>query len=184
MLRRTRFRQNLGLARPRFENQFFDPPKILTKNQVMMLDILANNDWERPIYFTGGSFEDSEYIWMKEYLQLDGLVYKLVPIKTELSPINPYLMGRIDTETMYTIVKKWSWGNSYLPEIYHDPETRKNSISFRSNMARLAEQLIEEMQFEKAEEIIDLALEKMPLDFLETLNVQRVCSRQFFLENA
>ena len=141
------------------------PTSILTKNQVMMLDILANNDWERPIYFTGGSFEDSEYIWMKEYLQLDGLVYKLVPIKTELSPINPYLMGRIDTETMYTIVKKWSWGNSYLPEIYHDPETRKNSISFRSNMARLAEQLIEEMQFEKAEEIIDLALEKMPLDF-------------------
>ena len=141
------------------------PTSILTKNQVMMLDILANNDWERPIYFTGGSFEESEYIWMKEYLQLDGLVYKLVPIKTELSPINPYLMGRIDSETMYEIVKKWSWGNSNLPDIYHDPETRKNSISFRSNMARLAEQLIEEKQLERAEEIIDLALEKMPLDF-------------------
>ena len=54
----------------------------LTKNQIMMLDILANNNWERPIYFTGGSYEDSEYIWMKNYLQLDGLVYKLVPIKT------------------------------------------------------------------------------------------------------
>ena len=141
------------------------PTSILTKNQIMMLDILANNDWERPIYFTGGSFEDSEYIWMKEYLQLDGLVYKLVPIKTELSPINPYLMGRIDSETMYEIVKKWSWGNSNLPDIYHDPETRKNSISFRSNMARLAEQLIEEKQLERAAEVIDLALEKMPVDF-------------------
>ena len=141
------------------------PTSILTKNQIMMLDILANNDWKRPIYFTGGSFEDSEYIWMKEYLQLDGLVYKLVPIKTELSPINPYLMGRIDSETMYEIVKKWSWGNSNLPDIYHDPETRKNSISFRSNMARLAEQLIEEKQLERAAEVIDLALEKMPVDF-------------------
>ena len=49
---------------------------------MMMLDILANNDWKRPIYFTGGSFSDSEYIWMKDYLQLEGLVYKLVPIKT------------------------------------------------------------------------------------------------------
>ena len=58
------------------------PESILTKNQIMMLDILANNNWERPIYFTGGSYEDSEYIWMKNYLQLDGLVYKLVPIKT------------------------------------------------------------------------------------------------------
>ena len=141
------------------------PTSILTKNQIMMLDILANNDWKRPIYFTGGSFDDSEYIWMKEYLQLDGLVYKLVPIKTDLSEVNPYLMGRIDSDRMYEIVNKWSWGNSELPTIYHDPETRKNSISFRSNMARLAEQLIKEDKKEKAEKIIDLALEKMPVDF-------------------
>lgn len=141
------------------------PTSILTKNQIMMLDILANNNWKRPIYFTGGSFDDSEYIWMKEYLQLDGLVYKLVPIKTDLSTVNPYLMGRIDSDRMYKIVNKWSWGNSELPTIYHDPETRKNSISFRSNMARLAEQLIKEDKKEKAEKIIDLALEKMPVDF-------------------
>ena len=41
------------------------PTSGLTKNQIMMLDIVANNDWKRPIYFTGGSFADSEYIWMK-----------------------------------------------------------------------------------------------------------------------
>ena len=58
------------------------PTSGIYKNQMMMLDILANNDWKRPIYFTGGSFSDSEYIWMKDYLQLEGLVYKLVPIKT------------------------------------------------------------------------------------------------------
>jgi hypothetical protein len=142
-----------------------DLPKTgITKNQLLMLDILANNDWTRPIYFTGGSYEASEYIWMKEYLQLDGLVYKLVPIKTPLSLNNPYLMGRIDSDLMYDIVKQWSWGNSNDPGIYHDPETRKNSISFRSNMARLAEQLIYEGKPEKAKEIIDLAQEKMPLD--------------------
>tara|TARA_B110000444_G_scaffold73755_1_gene69335 strand:+ start:35010 stop:38336 length:3327 start_codon:yes stop_codon:yes gene_type:complete len=142
-----------------------DLPKTgITKNQLLMLDILANNDWTRPIYFTGGSYEDSEYIWMKEYLQLDGLVYKLVPIKTPLNPNNPYLMGRIDSDLMYNIVKQWSWGNSSDSEIYHDPETRKNSISFRSNMARLAEQLIYEGKSKKAKEIIDLAQEKMPID--------------------
>ena len=129
-----------------------------------MIDILANNDWKRPIYFTGGSYEDSEYIWMKEYLQLDGLVYKLVPIKTPKNPNNSYLMGRIDSELMYSIVKQWSWGNSDDPNIYHDPETRKNSISFRSNLARLSEQLIKEGKLKKAKEIIDLAIEKMPID--------------------
>ena len=138
----------------------------LYKNQLIMLDILANNDWKRPLYFTGGSYDDSEYLWMKNYLQLEGLVYKLVPIKTPKNKNNPYLMGRLDGDLMYEIVKKWEWGNSDSPEIYHDPETRKNSISYRSNMARLSEVLIDEGKLEKAKEIIDLNLEKMPVDYL------------------
>ena len=137
----------------------------MTKNQIMMLDILANNNWERPIYFTGGSYADSEYMWMKEYLQLEGLVYKLVPIKTPLNSNNPYIMGRLDSDLMYDIVMKWSWGNSESSSIYHDPETRKNSISFRSNMARLAEKLIDEGKNKKAKEVLDLAVQKMPLDY-------------------
>mgnify|MGYP000742701123 CR=1 FL=1 len=132
---------------------------------MLMLDILANNDWERPIYFTGGSYEEAEYIWMKKYLQLEGLVYKLVPIETDLGKENPYLMGRIDSDSMYDIVLQWDWGNSERTDIYHDPETRKNSISFRSNMARLAEQLINEKKYDKAKIIMDLAIEKMPLDY-------------------
>ena len=141
------------------------PESAILKNQMMMLDIVANNDWKRPIYFTGGSFSDSEYLWMKKYLQLEGLVYKLVPIKTDIGKDNPYLMGRIDTDLMYDIVMQWEWGNSESPFIYHDPETRKNSISFRSNMARLSEKLIEEGKADKALDIINLALEKMPLNY-------------------
>ena len=141
------------------------PESALLKNQMIMLDILANNDWERPIYFTGGSYDDSEYLWMKKYLQLEGLVYKLVPIETNLGKENPYIMGRIDSELMYEIVMKWNWGNSERTDIYHDPETRKNSISFRSNMARLSELLINEDKFEKAKTIMDLAIEKMPIDY-------------------
>src|SRR6056300_872895 len=141
------------------------PETALLKNQMLMLDILANNDWERPIYFTGGSYSDSEYLWMKKYLQLEGLVYKLVPIETDLGEENPYLMGRIDGDLMYDIVMQWDWGNSERTDIYHDPETRKNSISFRSNMARLAETLINENKNEKARNIIDLAMAKMPLDY-------------------
>ena len=130
-----------------------------------MLDILSKNDWKRPIYFTGGSYKESEYMWMKSYLQLDGLVYKLVPIETPIDENNPYQMGRIEANRMYDIVKKWGWGNSQSSAIYHDPETRKNSISFRSNLHRLSESLIEVGEVEKAEEILDLSFEKMPLHF-------------------
>ena len=134
------------------------------KNRLIALDVLANNDWKRPIYFTGGSFGDDDYLWMKDYLQLDGLVYKLVPVKTTIDKENPYDMGAIDSEKMNDIVLKWSWGNGDLTTIYHDPETRKNSISYRTNMARLMEQLINEGKTGKAKKIIDLALTKMPLD--------------------
>ncbi|MGB1610834.1 MAG: protein O-mannosyl-transferase family [Flavobacteriaceae bacterium] len=140
------------------------PTSGLYKNRLMMLDILHNNDWERPIYFTGGSYDDSEYFWMKDYLQLDGLVYKLVPIKTPIDPNNPYQMGRIDANQMYDIVMKWDWGNSDSPDIYHDPETRKNSISFRSNITRLANALIEDKQVEKAITVLDLTMDKMPIE--------------------
>jgi hypothetical protein len=135
------------------------------KNRLMALDVLANNDWKRPIYFTGGSFGDDDYLWMKDYLQLDGLVYKLVPIKTPIDKENPYDMGDIDSDKMYDIVNKWSWGNGESTTIYHDPETRKNSISYRTNMARLVEQLINEGKKDKAKKVIELALTQMPMDY-------------------
>jgi hypothetical protein len=61
--------------------------------------------------------------------------------------------------------RQWQWGNGELTTIYHDPETRKNSISYRTNMARLTQQLINEGKTEKAKKIIDLALTKMPMDY-------------------
>ena len=134
------------------------------KNRLMMLDIIAENNWERPIYFSGGAFGDDDYIWMKDYLQLDGFAYKLVPIKTPIADNNPFDMGRIDSEKMYQLVKSWKWGNSGNLDVYHDVETRRNSITYRGHIARLIETLINENELEKAEEIADLAMEKMPVN--------------------
>ncbi|QHI38148.1 hypothetical protein IMCC3317_35340 [Kordia antarctica] len=139
------------------------PKTAIYKNNLMMLDILNQNDWKRPIYFTGGSFDKAEYIWMKDFLQLDGLVYKLIPIETKL-PSN-YDMGRVNTDLMYDNVMTWDWGNSDSDDIYHDPQTRRQSISYRTNLAKLVEQLVKEGKNDKAETIIDLALEKMPIKY-------------------
>jgi hypothetical protein len=158
-----------GLVKPKDSALIVDyididlPTGALPKNRIMMLDIIANNDWKRPIYFSGGSFDDGEYIWMKDYLQLDGLVYKLVPIKTDR--LSPYEMGRIDSDLMYDIVKKWEWGNAGSSDIYHDPQTRSQGLSFRGNLARLTETLIAEKKIDKAKEIINIAMDNMPLDY-------------------
>jgi len=135
----------------------------LYKNRLLMLDIIANNNWERPIYFTGGAFGAEDYIWLKDYLQLDGMCYKLVPIKTAVDRANPYDMGRVDPDLMYNMVKNWKWGGSGT-DLYYDIETRRNGITYRGNLARLIEQLINEDELDKAEEIADIAMEKMPVD--------------------
>ncbi|UQD55216.1 DUF2723 domain-containing protein [Flavobacterium sp. K5-23] len=137
----------------------------LYKNRLMMLDIVANNNWKRPIYFSGGAFDNEDYLWMKDHLQLEGMVYKLVPIKTAIPKDgSPLDMGQIDSDKMYANIMKWDWGNSESNAIYHDPETRRNSITYRTNLARLMTVLIAEGKNEKAKQIIELAMTKMPLD--------------------
>lgn len=139
----------------------------LYKNRILMLDIFNENNWKRPIYFSPGSFGSDDYIWMKEYLQLDGMVYKLVPVKTKMKEGNSYDMGYIDTDKAFNIVNKWTWGNSSSPNIYHDPETRKNALSYRNNLSRLMTALIEEKKFDKAEKVIQIAMKNMPIDYFE-----------------
>ncbi len=135
------------------------------KHRLIMLDIIANNNWERPIYFSGGSFNNDDFAWLKDYLQLQGLIYKLVPIHTPNQNSHPIDLGSIDTDRMYDNVTKWYWGNMGSDKIYHDPQTRRNALSYRINLARLAEQLIEEGKKAKAKTILDLAMTNMPIQY-------------------
>ncbi|MDO6801780.1 DUF2723 domain-containing protein [Wenyingzhuangia sp. 1_MG-2023] len=153
----------------------------LTKNRILMLDILANNNWERPIYFTGGSNADEEYLWLKDHLQLDGLAFQLVPIKTE----NKYGilgMGRVDTDKLYAQIKNWDFGH-HGEDFYLDPESRKNSISYRNNISRLVEALINEGKLDKAEEMLDLSYEKMPIEKYQQYGVCLGFPEQYYLLN-
>ncbi|MFL9843132.1 DUF2723 domain-containing protein [Flavobacterium rhizosphaerae] len=141
------------------------PESAIYKNNLMMLDIIRNNNWKRPIYFSMGSTDEESFGFMKNYLQLTGVVYKLVPVKTEVTQDDgPMDMGYVDSKTMYDTVMHWDWGNSSDDTIYHDPETRRNSITYRYTMSRLADTLIEEGQIEKAHNIADLALKHMPVN--------------------
>lgn len=159
------------------------PESAVYKNRLIMLDIIANNHWERPICFTGGVYNKDEYAWMQDYLQLDGMVYKLVPVKTAF-PENGGEIGGIDANKMYDVVTKWYWGNSNDPNVYFDPECTRNFRVLRKNLARLADRLLDEGSKRKAENIADIALTQMPFPFFGTYHQMNAFVQTYYRAGA
>ncbi|MCD4730803.1 MAG: DUF2723 domain-containing protein [Bacteroidales bacterium] len=131
----------------------------ITKNYLMLLDLLATNNWERPVYFaiTTGS---NAYIGLQEYFQLEGLAYRLVPIRTVVKDRQE---GRTETGIMYdNLVNKFQFGNMGDPNVYLDETNMRMTMNLRNNYFRLAEPLIKEGKYDSARIVIDRCLEEMP----------------------
>ncbi|HKL66989.1 MAG TPA: hypothetical protein VJ877_03780, partial [Bacteroidales bacterium] len=76
------------------------------KNHLVMLDVFSNNHWKRPIYFSIG-MEHQNFIGLENYLQLEGITYRLTPVK---KTINDKLTGSINTDNHYNILmNKFIW---------------------------------------------------------------------------
>ncbi|HKL03898.1 MAG TPA: hypothetical protein VJ911_09490, partial [Cryomorphaceae bacterium] len=134
----------------------------LLKNNLMQLDLLATNDWERKIYFAVTTGPDS-YINLDDYFKLVGLAYQLVPIKSPESP-NPNMFGSVNTERMYeNVMEKFKWGGmDSEDQIYMDENNIRMTNNIRLQFANLAEQLIEEEKIDMAKNTLDKCVEVMP----------------------
>ncbi|MBK7383549.1 MAG: DUF2723 domain-containing protein [Flavobacteriales bacterium] len=132
------------------------------KNHFMVLDLLAHNDWTRPIYFAVTTGPDS-YIGLQDHFQLEGLTYRVVPIYTPSDPRTGSL-GRVDTDRMFeAVTKKFKWGNmETTKDIYLDENILRMTTNLRLQLSALAEALIEEGRNDDARTVLDLSLEKMP----------------------
>jgi tetratricopeptide (TPR) repeat protein len=133
----------------------------LEKKDIMIIDMIANFDWKRPIYFSvTAGYSSESFLYLDDYFQLEGLAYKLVPMKTKRDGIE---IGKVATERMYQKVTSWDWGNFGNEDAYQDETNRRTaSWSVRNNVARLANALIDEGQTEKAIEVIDELMKNYP----------------------
>ena len=135
----------------------------ILKSQLIILDILAHNNWERPIYFVTGYHNDA--LGLEEYFQLEGLAFRLVPIKSENKSWIDY--GRIDSDIMYdNVMNKFVWGGANDPKVNLDYHHIRTLIVVKSRLiyARLAKTLSAEGKNEKAVEVLDRCLELLPAD--------------------
>jgi hypothetical protein len=135
----------------------------ILKSQLIVLDILAHNNWERPVYFVTGYHNDA--FGLEEYFQLEGLVYRLVPIKSQNKSWLDY--GRIDTDILYeNMMKKFVWGGAKEPGVNIDYNHKRTIIVIKArlNYARLAQALTAEGKTEKALEVLDYCMDVLPLN--------------------
>jgi len=133
----------------------------ITKDELMVLDMIAHNNWERPLYWAITVGRD-KYLNLQDYFQLEGFAYRLVPIKTEASD-GGLNVGRVDSKVMYeSVMNKFKWGNMNSPKVYIDENNSRMMMNIRNTFNRLAEQLNEEGQPEKAVQVLDKGVELIP----------------------
>ena len=135
----------------------------VTKNHYAALNMIANNQWERPIYFAVTTGPES-YLGLQDHFRLEGLAYRLVPFKSPKND-NPNILGAIGTDIMYdNVMYKWVWGNMDDVEhgIYMDENNRRMVTNVRLQMANLAEALLKERDPARAKEVLDELRRAMP----------------------
>ena len=149
---------------------------VLLKSELMILDMLANNNWDRPIYFIamGGDLE----IGITDYLEFNGFAYKFVPIKNRPEVGNP---GKVNADKMYNLVMNvYRWGNMNDPTVnidYQNLFTFNAVLSVRNIFAQTAKALLKTGDKERAVEVLDkmqeiMATSQFPLNssVLRSLN--------------
>ena len=130
----------------------------ILKNDLIVLDIISQNNWQRPIYF-GGTLPQNQYMGLKEFMQLEGYAYRLMPFKVEGAK-DGFVNAPLLKENLFT---KMAWTNLDNPDVYYDTESfRVPFITARYAFLRLADEFLRQGNNEAAGEALDKVLEIMP----------------------
>ena len=132
------------------------PKRALYKSELMMLEMLANANWERPIYMaiTVGS---ENHLGMDNHFMQEGLAYRFTPFDTDK------LNSKIDSEKMYdNLMNKFKFGGIEKPGIYIDENVMRMCYTHRRIFTQLVGQLIKEGKQDKALAALDYAEKMIP----------------------
>lgn len=130
---------------------------VLGKQELIILDMLQTNDWNRPIYYAITVSPD-QFVKLDPYFQQTGMAYQIVPMETQGT------VRSINTEKMYdNVMNKFKWGGVNTPGVYLDENVMRMCKSYRIALfSKLAAALVAEGKNEKAMNVLDKAMEVLP----------------------
>ncbi|MFC6998525.1 protein O-mannosyl-transferase family [Rufibacter roseus] len=130
----------------------------LEKKHLAILDLLATNNWKRPVYFSTTA-DNSDFLGLDNYLQLEGLAYRIVPALVR----SPERTGYIAKEIMYdNLMNEFSWRNMNRDDIFYDENYLRFPANARDKYYQLAVAYLEDGDKATAKKIMDYIFEKLP----------------------
>ncbi|GAA4372462.1 glycosyltransferase family 117 protein [Hymenobacter koreensis] len=139
----------------------------LEKKQLALLDLLATNNWQRPVYFST-SMDPREYLGLDNYLQLEGLAYRVLPVAAPAVTADPNAAPEIGTVAREllddSLMRRFAYRNLHLPKVYFDEQQRRLMGQYRQQFARLAHAHMAAGDPARAQQVIDKCLRVLPDD--------------------
>ncbi|MGM9805501.1 MAG: protein O-mannosyl-transferase family [Candidatus Aphodosoma sp.] len=127
----------------------------ISKSQLMVLEILRSNNWQRPVYIAS-TVGTEFYPALKDYMVLEGLAYRIVPVKNTHDNVN--------TERMFdNMMNRFEYGDLGNPKVYLDEQHLRMARTMRLLFMQLTNSLISEGETEKAGAAIKKYLEVLPV---------------------
>jgi hypothetical protein len=133
--------------------------KYILPQHSLLLNLIKNNQWQRPIYFSiGGQGILPE--WLAPYLRFEGLAFRLVPVPQV--PLNPDILAR-------NLMEEYSYRGYSDEGIYLDDVTRKNGIDYLTGLLQLAQIMVEKDDQRAYQEIRRFVKNNLPPEKLQPL---------------
>ena len=131
--------------------------RAIYKNDLMMLEMLAQCNWERPLYVATTVGSDN-YMNLGDNFVQEGLAYRITPFNTKAPGAKNF-----DTEKTYNnVMNRFKWGGLDKPGLYIDETVMRMCYTHRHLFATLALQLIAEGQNAKAEKVLRKSEKVLP----------------------
>ena len=134
----------------------------LYKGDLMILEMLAECNWTRPIY-VAVSVGDENYINLGDNTITEGLAYRITPFTTTRDGKAIEGVKNFDTKRTYdNIMHRFKFGGIDQKGIYLDETIMRMCYTHRRIMAKLALELIDEGEDKKAEEVLRYTSKQIP----------------------
>ncbi|QIL75832.1 DUF2723 domain-containing protein [Hymenobacter sp. HDW8] len=133
----------------------------IEKKNLVILDMLATSNWQRPIYFSS-TVVPSDMMNLQPYFQLEGMAYRVLPARDpNYDPRGNE--GYVAKDLMFeNMMKKFAFRNLNDPKVYYDENSLRFPANYREKFARLTEAYLAAGDKVKAKQILDKAFTVMP----------------------